>query len=119
MGSAAGAGFGEFFSGCTHAGAWIYGDFAAVFGEYRFVDGRGAIAEVCGGFISRGEYGFLADADVGGGAAQFAPRRDDSGGEAADSRDGVDGVLPVGGGGSGERYARDFAAAPVSEGGAV
>ncbi len=118
-GARLGAGFGEFLFGCAYAGAWVYGDFAAVFGEYGFVDGSGTIAEVCGGFVSRGGNGFLVDADFGSGAAQFAPRRDDCGREAADLCDGVDGVLSERGGGGWERYARDFAAAPVSEGGAV
>ena len=39
--------------------------------------------------------------------------------KAADLRDGMDGVFPERGGGGGKRYARDFAAAPVSESGAV
>ena len=44
-------------------------------GEYGFADGRGTVAEICGGSIQGAGHGFLADADVGSRAAQFASRR--------------------------------------------
>src|SRR5580765_7166793 len=61
----------------------------------------------------------MVNADERSGAAQSAPRRDDCGRKTANQCDGVDGVLSVGGGCGGKRYARDFATAPVSEGGDV
>ena len=85
LGCAAGAGAGEFFSRCAHAGTRLYGDFAAVPGEYGFTDGRGPIAEVCRGSFQAGGHGFLADADLGGGAAQSVSRRHADRGAVADS----------------------------------
>ena len=49
-------------------------------------------------------------------ATQSLSRRNDSGGQAADSRDRLDGLLPVGSGSGGEGYARNLAPASISKG---
>ena len=49
MGSAAGARASELFSGCAHTRTRLHGNTAAIPGEYRVADGRGAAAEICRG----------------------------------------------------------------------
>src|SRR5260221_14290755 len=89
---------------------------AAVSCKHPFAERWRAIAQICRGSFQDSGHGFLADAHERSRATQSLSRRNDSGGQAADSRDRVDGLFQIGGGGGGEGDARKLAPASISKG---